>query len=107
MELEVYWLELAKSKLDDIYDYYTYKASRKTAKSLVDGIIDKTLQFVDQPFVGQIEENLNTRPEKFRYLIYKNYKIIYWVNTDKKRIEIANVFDTRQDPDKLGENAAT
>jgi len=65
MDLEVYWLEFAKSKLDDIYDYYTFKASQKTAKSLVDGIINKTLQLVNQPFVGQIEENLNTRPEKF------------------------------------------
>ncbi len=77
MELEVYWLKLAESKLDDIYDYYTFKASQKVAKSLIDSIIDKTIQLTHQPFLGQIEENLYSKPEKFRYIVYKNYKIIY------------------------------
>ena len=104
MKFEVYWLEFAISKLDDIYDYYTVKASKKIAKSLTDGIINKTIQLINQPFIGQIEENLITRPEEFRYLLYKNYKIIYWVNTDLNRIEIVNIFDTRQNPDKLSMN---
>ena len=30
MALEVYWLELAESKLEDIYSYYSVKASQKT-----------------------------------------------------------------------------
>lgn len=32
MALEVYWLELAESKLEDIYSYYSVKASEKVAK---------------------------------------------------------------------------
>jgi len=27
--------------------------------------------------------------------------IIYWINKDKNRIDIANVFDTRQNPLKM------
>lgn len=32
-----------------------------------------------------------------------NYKIIYWVNTRKQRIEIATIFDCRQNPAKIEE----
>ena len=51
--------------------------------------------------MGQIEISLKTRKQEFRYLIYKNYKIIYWINYDFKRIEIVTVFDTRQNPSNI------
>jgi len=35
------------------------------------------------------EELLKNRLEEFRYLVYKNYKIIYWVNTIKNRVDVA------------------
>jgi plasmid stabilization system protein ParE len=104
MELEVYWLEFAESKLDDIYDYYMLKASQKVAKKLTDSIINTTIRLVNQPYLGQIEENLQERSENFRYLVHGNYKIMYWVNMDQKRIEIVDVFDTRQNPIKINRN---
>lgn len=103
MELEVYWLELAENKLEDIYKYYSEKANKTTAKNLVQGIIEKTIGVEKQPEIGQIEINLTNRSQNFRYLVFKNYKIIYWVNYQHNRIEIANVFDTRQDPMKINE----
>ena len=30
--------------------------------------------------IGQKEELLKERVEKFRYLVVKNYKVIYWIN---------------------------
>lgn len=60
-----------------------------------------TLELKNQPEIGQIEELLIDRPQNFRYLVFKNYKIIYWINYPFNRIEIANVFDTRQNPQKL------
>lgn len=103
MGLEVYWLELAIFKLESIYDYYSIKASKNTAKKLVDGIVSKTIGLEYQPEIGQIELNLKQRDKQFRYLLYKKYKIVYWINYDHNRIEIANVFDTRMDPNKLEE----
>jgi plasmid stabilization system protein ParE len=32
MELEVYWLELAENKLEDIYNYYSIKANKRVAE---------------------------------------------------------------------------
>ena len=101
MELEVYWTQFAQDKLSEIFDYYEITASSRTARNLVIGIIDQTIVLGKNPNIGQIEELLISRPEKFRYLVYKNYKIIYWVNTIKNRIDIVNVFDTRQNPDKI------
>lgn len=103
MELEVYWLELAESKLEDIYSYYSVKASEKVAKKLINGIVESTIGIEKQPQIGQIEKSLKHREQEFRYLVFKNYKFVYWINFDFNRIEIANVFDTRQDPQKISE----
>ncbi|MBJ6369164.1 type II toxin-antitoxin system RelE/ParE family toxin [Snuella sedimenti] len=103
MELEVYWLELAENKLEDIYCYYLIKASKRVAENLVNGIVDSTIGIEKQPEIGQVETSFEHREQEFRYLVFKNYKIVYWINYDFRRIEIANVFDTRQDPDKINE----
>ncbi len=102
MELTVFWTEFAKDKLDDIFEYYKLKSrSVKVAIKLVDGIIDHTIGLEKQPYIGQLEELLSYRPQNFRYLVFKSYKIIYWINEPKNRIDIAHVFDTRQDPIKI------
>ncbi len=103
MELEVYWLELAENKLEDIYSYYLIKASKRVAENLVNGIVDSTIGIEKQPEIGQVETSLEHRKQEFRYLVFKNYKIVYWINYDFRRIEIVNVFDTRQNPDKINE----
>jgi len=101
MELIVYWTQFAEDKLDDIFKYYKLKASLIIARNLTNGIIDATIDLAKNPKIGQKEMLLSERFQEFRYLVYKNYKIIYWVNVEKHRIEIINVFDTRQNPAKL------
>jgi plasmid stabilization system protein ParE len=103
MELEAYWLDLAEHKLEAIYEYYSIKANKKIAKKLITGIVNTTIGIENQPEIEQIELNLRHRGKEFRYLVYKNYKIVYWVNYDFNRVEIANAFDTRQNPYKLDE----
>jgi len=101
MELVVYWARFAEDKLDDIYNYYESKAGIPIARKLISGIIDKTIGLDKNPHIGQKEELLSDRPQNFRYLVFKNYKIIYWINQNKNRIDIVNVFDTRQNPVKI------
>lgn len=103
MGLEVYWLELAERKLEDIYSFYSIKANKKIARDLVSGIVERTLGIVNQPKLGAIEQSLLHQDKEFRYIIFKNYKIVYWINHEFNRIEIANIFDTRQDPEKLNQ----
>ena len=81
MELEVYWTQFAEDKLKDIFEYYNFKAGIKVAQNFVNGINDESLYLSKYPFIGQKEELLINRVQEFRYLIYKNYKIIYWIGS--------------------------
>ncbi len=101
MELEVYWVQFAENKLWEIYNYYKLNAGVTIAKKIVNGIVDTTTNLKQYPKIGQIEIYLSNRDEEFRYLVYKNYKIIYWVNLELSRIEIVNIFDVRQSPEKI------
>ena len=103
MSLIVYWTSFAENKLTDIYNYYETVASIRVAEKLIVGIIDKTIALSNNPKIGQKEELLSNRPHDFRYLVFKNYKIIYWINNSKNRIEISNVFDCRQNPMAISE----
>ena len=99
MALTVYWTQFAENKLEDIFSYYESKAGIRVAQKLVLGIVDKTINLEKNPSIGQKEPLLADRPESFRYLVYQSYKIIYWNNDIRKRIEIVNVFDCRQNPE--------
>lgn len=103
MELTVYWTQFAEDKLEDVFSYYMEKTSEKIALRLVNGIIDKSLELEKNPLIGQKEMLLSDRIQEFRYIVYKNYKIIYWVNESKQRVEIVNLFDCRQNPFKMNE----
>ena len=101
MGLTVYWTQFAENKLEDIFEYYKFKAGSRVAQTLVNGIIDVSLSLEINAYSGQKEELLSERIEDFRYLVFKNYKIIYWIDEVKHIVFISNIFDTRQNPQLL------
>lgn len=101
MGLEVYWTEFSERELENIFDYYNKKAGYSIAKKITDGIYKQALKLEHQPEMGQIEELLKNRKQQYRYLVFKNYKIIYWINNSENRIEITDVFNTLQNPFKM------
>jgi plasmid stabilization system protein ParE len=101
MELKIYWTDFSKNELRKIFSYYEENASLRIATNLVLGIENKTTILKSHPNIGQKEELLKNRKQEFRYLVFKNYKIIYWLNKERNRIEISDVFDTRQNPVKM------
>jgi plasmid stabilization system protein ParE len=105
MELKIFWTDFSQKELEKVYEYYREKAGVKIAKKLIIGIYNATLKLKNQPKIGQVEELLKHRKEEFRYLVHKNYKIIYWINNEKNQIEINDVFDTRQNPEKISTNS--
>ncbi len=101
MTLKIIWSEFTESQLDEIYEYYEKKASPRIAKKLLKGIINEPKKLIKTPQIGQEEELLKHRETEYRYLIFKNYKLIYSVDAENGFIKIADVFDTRQYPPKI------
>ena len=101
MTLKIIWSEFAETQLEEIYEYYEKKASPRVAKKLVSGIINEPKKLIKSPLIGQEEELLKQRETEYRYLVFKNYKLIYSVDNQNGFIKIADVFDTRQNPPKL------
>lgn len=101
MELKVFWTDFAKKELKNIYNYHKEIASTRVAKKLVKGIAFETRNLRNFPEMGQAEELLINKKLAFRYLVHQNYKIIYWENTEKSRIEIVDIFDCRKNPIKI------
>ncbi|WCO00248.1 type II toxin-antitoxin system RelE/ParE family toxin [Psychroserpens ponticola] len=101
MELKLFWTNFSQRELEKIYEYYRDKAGTRIAKKLINGIHSETLKLKSQPKIGQTEDLLKNRKQEFRYLVFKNYKIVYWINDKENRVEINDVFDTRQNPIKM------
>ncbi|MFD2727274.1 type II toxin-antitoxin system RelE/ParE family toxin [Hyunsoonleella rubra] len=70
-------------------------------KKLLKAIIEEPNKLIDSPYIGQEEPLLKERRIQYRYLVYKNYKMIYSVDESDKFIKIVDVFDTRQNPPKI------
>jgi toxin ParE1/3/4 len=101
MELKIFWTEFSKNSLELVYKYYKKEAGVRIAKKIISDLFNEVQILRKQAKIGQIEELLIDREEEFRYLVFKNYKIIYWINHKKNQVEIVDVFDTRQNPVKL------
>lgn len=101
MEVKILWSDTALVQLEDIFDYHKTNISSKIARNLVKSIVQKAQILESNPFIGVKEPLLSNRPFEYRYLVVKNYKIIYRFND--QFIKINMVFDCRQNPIKLKE----
>lgn len=101
--MEVNWTEFAIQNLKAIFDYYSKKASKKIAHQIRKRILDSTRQLENYPNSGQQELNLEKLNLKHRYVIAGNYKVIYRI--EEKHVIVIDIFDTRQDPDKMIDEA--
>ncbi len=101
MELRIAWTQFAENQLQDIFGYYLEKANAEVSNKLANSILNRTIDLIKNPFWGQTEESLKHRSEGFRYLVEKNYKIIYWIDENNVVVNIANVFDWGQDESKI------
>lgn len=76
MGVSIFWTDSAKKELQNIFNYYSENASLTVAKKLVLGIVSATQKLGDHPKLGKIELLLKDRPQEFRYILFKRYKII-------------------------------
>ena len=104
MGLSIHWTDFAKNELNSIFEYHAQQTSVSIARNIVRQIVERTADLKNFPETGAYENLLINRPQSFRYIVSTNYKIIYWVNVEKNSVEIVDVFDTRQNPEKIVRN---
>ena len=85
--------------LAEIVEYYRRKRNRKYGLKIMTKIILKANKLRDFPRLGPVEGKLTTEEVEYRYLVEGDYKILYLILEDY--ILITDVFDTRQDPEKM------
>jgi len=98
---DVVWSNFAEIELDSIFIYYAENVSINLAQKIVSEIINDTIKLGENPEIGQVEPKVSNPNRVFRYIVYKNYKIIYLVDIEFKQVRIFDVFDARQNPIKL------
>ena len=87
--------------MDEIFEYYAENIGKITAQKIIFNILLNTEKLEKNPFIGQVEDLLNNRKIKYRYLISTNYKIIYAIDEENGYVKIADIFDSRQNPSKI------
>ncbi len=100
-QFEVIWSDQAEIELDKIFEYYSEFVSLRVAKNLLQEIVEEPNKLISNPEISQREDLLLDRDGEYRYLLCKSYKLIYSIDHKTKRIKIADVFDTRQNPSKI------
>ena len=75
--MKVIWTELAKSQLQEAYQYYKEVANRKVATTIKAKIYEKMRKLSRFPEIGQRENNPLVGAMNYRYLVSGNYKIVY------------------------------
>ncbi|MFK7935373.1 MAG: type II toxin-antitoxin system RelE/ParE family toxin [Saprospiraceae bacterium] len=92
----------AKASLSNIYQYYRRKKLGMYGRSIRLAVYEKSKTLKTSPYIGQVEEEFLHLNKGHRYLVVKsNYKVIYRVDESKSIIFITDVFDTRQNPNKM------
>lgn len=64
------------------------KAGESVARKLINAIVDKSIDLQKNPYKRQEEELLVKFEQEFRCLLFKKYKIIYFINLENKRIDV-------------------
>jgi len=97
--MKIIWTDFAIQNIKAIFDYHVENATKKVAHKIKNEIFKATKQLIKHPDSGQVEPNLYFFQQNHRYLVCGNYKIVYKVF--EHQIIINDVFDTRQNPDKI------
>ena len=97
MNYKIIFSPLSLIDLEKIVTYY-FELNKNTAKKYYRNIINSTKKLKSFPKIGRIvPECEDLYYDKYRELIYENYRIIYKI--DLKEIKIVRILDGRMDID--------
>ncbi len=97
--MRIVWTLPAKFYLKEILAYHKEVAGAKVSKKIKEALLSAPKQLINFQELGSIEE---FEPYEYRSIITGHYKIIYRIVMSN--IYIIDVFDTRQNPEKVKRN---
>ena len=98
--MKIRFTAFSRKRLQDIESYHTKKGNKTKGRKITREVKEKAKKLEDFPYMGQEEEGLKDLNRGHRYLLIKPfYKLIYLII--KPIIYITDIFDTRQDQDKM------
>ena len=97
--MKVLWTKFALASLRDIYVFYKERVSIAIANRIRDEVLTSSDQLANHALSGKIEGSLEEMKVNHRYILRGRYKIIYKIKNGK--VYITDVFDTRQNPEKI------
>jgi plasmid stabilization system protein ParE len=100
--MKVVWTKFALNALLEVFTYYKTNVGLAIAINIRNNILSSTRQLQNFPLSCPTEELLEDIGEGHRCLIRGNYKVIYKIVNEQ--LFITDVFDTRQNPEKIKGN---
>lgn len=100
MSRKVHWSKRAERSYGKIIDYLADEFGKTRAKKYIATVYAETNKLCTNPGLGQEEPRLEGARYKFQRLVIEDLTIVIYRVTDTS-IEIADVWDTRQDPEEL------
>jgi toxin ParE1/3/4 len=97
--MKLVYTEQALLSLEEALDHIAPKVSHEKLMEIRDRILDSVDNLLVQPMQGQKEPYLEHLGLEHRRIIEGHFKIIYKVVGNY--IYITDIFDSRQDPDKM------
>lgn len=97
--MKLVYTEQAQVSLEESLEFMATKVTNEKLIEIRDRILDKADTLLLQPLKGQKDPFLDHLGFGHRRLVEGHYKIIYRV--DGEYIYITDIFDSRQDPDKM------
>lgn len=91
--------EPALESLQECLDFFPPDVPREKVNQIRDRILDKAEQLIKNPYLGQVEVQLQHLGLSHRRVISGHYKVIYRIQDEI--IFVTDIFDNRQDSDKV------
>lgn len=92
---------------DQVLEYLERNFSEERVDQVNDHLFVEVVSLKSQPFRGTKEPNLDTAGHDFRFILFREtrileIKIVYWVDTEAYKVFVIDFFPTRMNPSKMG-----
>ena len=102
MAFKLIYLSLATQSFDRIYYWGVQDSGKRAALRFVNKIDKKIKELKKNPYVGPVELLLEDRSIEYHSLVVHPYfKAIYYIDVESQIIYVADIWDTRMDPEDL------